>query len=52
MSLLEQHDLLVRKKLAAMPQGNETGLAEIFGDGWKQIGVRAKARLNRSESFF
>ena len=38
MSLLEQHDLLLRKKIDAMLQGKEAGLAEIFGDGWDQIG--------------
>ena len=38
MSLLEQNDLLIRKKVAAMPQGKEAGLAEIFGDDWNQIG--------------
>ena len=38
MSLLEQHDLLLRKKIAAMPQGNEAGIATIFGDNLEQIG--------------
>lgn len=38
MSLLEQHDPQIRKKIAAMPQGKEAGLAAIFGDDWEQIG--------------
>ena len=38
MGLLEQHDLLLRKKIAAMPQGKEAGLATIFGEDWAQIG--------------
>ena len=38
MGLLEQHDLLLRKKIAAMPQGKEAGLASIFGGDWEQIG--------------
>jgi Domain of unknown function (DUF1413) len=39
MPLLEQHDQLIRKKIAAMPQGREAGLAAIFGDEWEQIGT-------------
>ena len=39
MTLLEQHDQLIRKKIAAMPQGKEAGLAAIFGDDWEQIGT-------------
>ena len=35
---LEQLDQLLRKKIAAMPQDNEAGLAAIFGDDWDQIG--------------
>ena len=38
MNLLEQHDSLVRKKIAAMPQGEEAGLAAIFGEDWESIG--------------
>jgi hypothetical protein len=38
MSLLEQNDQLIRKKVAALPQWKEYGLVEIFGDDWNQIG--------------
>ena len=38
MGLLEQHDQLIRKKIATMPQGKEAGLAAIFGDDWDQVG--------------
>ena len=38
MGLLEQHDLLLRKKIAAMPQGKEAGRASLFGDDWELIG--------------
>ena len=38
MTLLEQHDPLLRKKIAAMPQGMEAGIAAIFGDDWEGIG--------------
>lgn len=38
MSLLDQHELLLRRKIAEMPQGKEAGLAEIFGNDWEQIG--------------
>lgn len=38
MNLLEKHDQLLRKKIAAMQQDMEAGLAEIFGDDWPVIG--------------
>ena len=38
MNLLEQRELLVREKIAAMAQGQEAGLAAIFGKDWEQIG--------------
>jgi hypothetical protein len=38
MSLLEQNHLLIRKKIAELPQRKESGLVEIFGDDWNQIG--------------
>lgn len=38
MNLLEQHDLLLRGKIAAMPQGTEAGLVAIFGGDWEKIG--------------
>lgn len=44
MTLLEQHDQLIRKKIAALPQGKEAGLAEIFGDDWEQIGTSGQRK--------
>jgi hypothetical protein len=38
MNLLEQHDLLLRGKIAAMPQGSEAGLVAIFDGDWEKIG--------------
>lgn len=38
MNLLERNDLRVREKIAAMAQGQEAGLAAIFGGDWEQIG--------------
>lgn len=38
MNLLGQHDQLLRKKIAAMSQGQEGGLAVIFGDDWERSG--------------
>jgi len=38
MNLLEEHDKLLRGKLAAMQQGTEAGLAAIFGEDWQLIG--------------
>ncbi|WP_417764949.1 DUF1413 domain-containing protein [Shewanella chilikensis] len=38
MNLLEQHDLLIQEKIAAMPQVEEAGLAAIFGADWESIG--------------
>jgi len=38
MKVLEQHDQLLRQKIAAMLQGQEAGLAAIFGGEWDQIG--------------
>ena len=37
-NLLEQHDLLLREKIAAMAQGTESGLVAIFGSDWEKIG--------------
>jgi hypothetical protein len=44
MTLLEQHDQLIRKKISALPQGKEAGLAEIFGDDWVQIGTSGQRK--------
>lgn len=38
MNLLEQHNLLLRGKIAVMPQGKEVGLVDIFGGDWEKIG--------------
>ena len=38
MNLLEDHDQLLRTKIAAMQQGTEAGLVEIFGDDWQMVG--------------
>jgi hypothetical protein len=38
MNLLEEHDELLREKIAAIQQGTEAGLAAIFGEDWPSIG--------------
>lgn len=38
MKVLERYDQLLRQKIAAMEQGQEAGLAAIFGVEWDQIG--------------
>jgi hypothetical protein len=38
MTLLEQHELLLREKIEVMPQGKEGGLAAMFGNDWEQVG--------------
>lgn len=38
MSLLKQHDELIREKIAAMHKGQEPGLAVIFGNDWRSVG--------------
>lgn len=38
MNLIEYHDLLIRQKIQEMQKGSESGLVDIFGDDWEQIG--------------
>ena len=44
MNLLEKHDQLLREKIAAMQQGTEAGLVEIFGDDWEAIGTSGQRK--------
>lgn len=45
MNLLQTHDLLLQQKIAEMPKGTESGLADIFGDDWDSIGSPGQRRL-------
>ncbi len=44
MTLLDQHDQLLRQKIAAIPQGKEVGLAAIFGNDWEKIGTSGQRK--------
>jgi hypothetical protein len=49
MSIIAQHNQLIRQKIAAMPKGMEAGLKEIFGNDWNQIGSSGQKRNFGSE---
>lgn len=44
MGLLEQHDQLIRKKIATMPQGKEAGLAAILATAGIRSAVLASEK--------
>lgn len=44
MNILQKHDQLLRKKIAAMQRGMEAGLVQIFSDDWKAIGTSGQRK--------
>ena len=44
MNLLEKHDQLLRKNIAAMQKGTEAGLVAIFGNDWESIGTSGQRK--------